>query len=76
MAAACEHLRLIDGDGLTSEQRLQLGQGENKGNGLEEGRLYRIAMRKDGVWDGVPIEYARIMTETPAREGWNHGWTR
>ena len=87
MAAACEALRLIDGEGLTQEERVKYGQKEllpgSKGVSEEdvlrsrEGRLYRIAMRKDGgVWKGVPIEYARIQTETPAREGWNHGWTR
>jgi len=47
-----------------------------KGEGRNVGRLYRAAMDKTGVWDGVPIEYARAQTEYPAREGWNHGWTR
>lgn len=74
MAAACEALRLIDRHGLTAEDRLQLGEGA--GDGKEMGRLYRIAMRKDGVWDNVPIEYARIQTDSPPREGWNHSWTR
>ncbi|KAH9810128.1 Mitochondrial ribosomal protein L28 [Teratosphaeria destructans] len=78
MAAACEALRLIDRDGLTAEDRMRLGAGGNKdgGEGKDMGRLYRIAMLKEGVWDGIPIEYARLQTEFPAREGWNHGWTR
>lgn len=42
------------------------------------GRLYRIALEKKGIWGhgGVPIEYARMQTDTPGREPWNHGWTR
>lgn len=47
------------------------------GNGeMGEGRLFRTAMRKEGVWQGAPVEYARMQTEWPGREGWNHGWTR
>ncbi|KAI5360562.1 Putative ribosomal protein L28/L40 [Septoria linicola] len=85
MAEACEQLRLIDGEGLTLEQRAQLGQKPLHAGGKvtdedvvrsREGRLYRMAMLKNGIWNGVPIEYARIQTETPARDGWNHGWTR
>jgi large subunit ribosomal protein L40 len=74
MAAACEALRLIDNHGLTAEERLRLGAGESEGSQM--GKLFRIAMQKKGIWDGVPIEYARIQTDTPPREGWNHGWTR
>ncbi|EME41150.1 hypothetical protein DOTSEDRAFT_73549 [Dothistroma septosporum NZE10] len=73
MNAACEALRLIDNHGLTADERSTLGVG---GESKEMGRLYRIAMMKNKVWDGVPIEYARIQTETPPRDGWNHGWTR
>ena len=40
------------------------------------GRLYRIAMEKKGVFQGVPIEYARCQTDTPPRDGWDHEWTR
>ncbi|KAK5125700.1 hypothetical protein LTR85_011974 [Meristemomyces frigidus] len=75
MASACEALRLIDNHGLTAEDRMKLG-GESGAEGREMGRLYRIAMLKDGVWEGAPIEYARIQTESPPREGWNHAWTR
>lgn len=74
MASACEALRLIDNQGLTAEERLKLGEGEAEGNQM--GKLYRIAMQKKGIWDGVPIEYARIQTDTPAKDGWNHAWTR
>ncbi|RMY68015.1 hypothetical protein D0862_15024 [Hortaea werneckii] len=78
MAAACEALRLIDNHGLTTEERGKLGAAAATDDhpGKEMGRLFRIAMRKDDVWDGVPIEYARIQTETPPREGFNEGWTR
>lgn len=43
-----------------------------------EGYLYRVAMEKKGVYgiDGVPIEYARFQTDTPAKEAWNHDWKR
>lgn len=44
--------------------------------GVNEGRLYRNAMQKFGIWKGVPIEYARAQTEWPSREGWNHEWKR
>ena len=74
MYHACETLRLIDTHGLTAEERLKLGEGEAEGNQM--GKLYRIAMRKEGIWGGVPIEYGRIQTETPPKDGWNHGWTR
>ncbi|EKD13178.1 mitochondrial 54S ribosomal protein mL40 [Drepanopeziza brunnea f. sp. 'multigermtubi'] len=58
---ACEALRTMDAPGTK-----------------DAGRLYRIAMEKRGIFraGGVPIEYARYQTDTPAREAWNHGWTR
>lgn len=62
MNNACEELRLIGENGLPG--------------GKDEGRLFRIAMRKEGTWQGAPIEYARMQTEWPSRDGWNHGWTR
>ncbi|KAK3049153.1 hypothetical protein LTR09_009572 [Extremus antarcticus] len=74
MRDACEALRLIDNHGLTAEDRVRLGEPPEEGK--EMGRLFRIAMLKNGVWDGVPIEYGRIQTDSPPREGWNHGWTR
>ncbi|KAL9051273.1 MAG: hypothetical protein Q9162_006116 [Coniocarpon cinnabarinum] len=40
------------------------------------GRLFRIAMEKKGVFQGVPIEYTRIQTDTPPRNGWDHDWKR
>ncbi|KAF2717082.1 hypothetical protein K431DRAFT_349869 [Polychaeton citri CBS 116435] len=82
MRYACEQLRLIDNNGLTFEERERLGVSHEEASasggtkGKEEGRLYRIAMQKKGIWEGVPIEYARIQTETPARDGWNSSWTR
>ncbi|KAI1419922.1 hypothetical protein F5Y12DRAFT_176079 [Xylaria sp. FL1777] len=61
MHNACEELRNTSGPGL-----------------YEEGYLYRIAMQKHGMYghNAVPIEYARPQTETPARQAWNHEWTR
>ena len=59
--AACEALRTMDSPGTK-----------------DAGRLYRIAMEKKWIYGkgGVPIEYARLQTDTPAIEAWNHGWTR
>jgi large subunit ribosomal protein L40 len=62
MKDACEALRLLGDDGVVG--------GENTG------RLYRTAMEKKGMWDGVPIEYARLLTDWPSRRGWNAEWTR
>ncbi|KAB5536040.1 hypothetical protein GE09DRAFT_971775 [Coniochaeta sp. 2T2.1] len=62
MSLACEELRQTNGPGTR-----------------EEGYLYRVAMEKKGVYghNGVPVEYGRMQTETPARpEAWNHGWKR
>jgi large subunit ribosomal protein L40 len=61
MQAACEELRTTTGPG-----------------DRDEGYLYRVAMEKKGVYglEGIPIEYARPLTETPARVPWNHDWKR
>ncbi|KAI1740845.1 hypothetical protein F4680DRAFT_417935 [Xylaria scruposa] len=61
MHNACEELRRTSGPGTR-----------------EDGYLYRVAMEKHGVYghNAVPIEYARPQTETPARQVWNHEWTR
>ncbi|KAI1133196.1 hypothetical protein F5Y10DRAFT_229614 [Nemania abortiva] len=61
MHNACEELRNTSGPGTR-----------------EEGYLYRVAMEKHGMYghNAVPIEYARPQTETPARQAWNHEWTR
>ncbi|KAI0485003.1 hypothetical protein GGR56DRAFT_616503 [Xylariaceae sp. FL0804] len=60
MHNACEELRHTSGPGLR-----------------DEGFLYRVALEKKGVYghNAVPIEYARLQTETPARVPWNHDWT-
>ena len=76
MAAACEALRLIDSQGLTVEERIQLGEPQKEDERKDRGRLFRTAMMKTGVWDTMPIEYARLQTESPPRDGWNHAWTR
>lgn len=62
------------GEGIEEKEHLDLQSAAEQQK--EVGRLYRTAMLKTGVWDGVPIEYARAQTETPARNGWDHGWTR
>ncbi|KAL2189348.1 hypothetical protein L209DRAFT_749086 [Thermothelomyces heterothallicus CBS 203.75] len=61
MSRACEELRLTSGPGTR-----------------DQGYLYRVAMEKKGVYglNGIPIEYARAQTETPARVAWNHDWKR
>ncbi|KAI1397267.1 hypothetical protein F4819DRAFT_90711 [Hypoxylon fuscum] len=61
MHNACEELRRTSGPGTR-----------------DEGYLYRVALEKKGLYGhhSVPIEYARPQTETPAREPWNHDWTR
>ncbi|KAI6085843.1 hypothetical protein F4821DRAFT_239713 [Hypoxylon rubiginosum] len=61
MHNACEELRKTSGPGTR-----------------DEGYLYRVAMEKKGLYghNSIPIEYARPQTETPAREPWNHNWTR
>jgi large subunit ribosomal protein L40 len=79
MRAACEALRLMDdvtGVELASEAEADAAR---KKDGRSVGRLYRVAMEKKRVWGakgGFPIEYARLQTDYPSREGWNHGWTR
>ena len=59
MYHACEELRLTEGPGTR-----------------DRGYLYRVAMEKHGVYrqGGIPIEYAKAQTETPARVPWNHDW--
>ncbi|KAF2712076.1 hypothetical protein K504DRAFT_400530 [Pleomassaria siparia CBS 279.74] len=80
MYDACEHLRLLDDNGNRVSEAEGGGQGPDAGRlgvkGREVGRLYRGAMLKRGVWGSVPIEYARVQTDFPPRDGWNHDWTR
>ncbi|KAF2025935.1 hypothetical protein EK21DRAFT_75218 [Setomelanomma holmii] len=80
MRSACEHLRLMDSYGNKVSEAEAGGQGPDAGTlgskGREVGRLYRSAMIKRGVWGSVPVEYAKLQTDFPGREGWNHGWTR
>ncbi|KAK4211248.1 hypothetical protein QBC37DRAFT_15177 [Rhypophila decipiens] len=61
MSTACEELRLTNGPGTR-----------------DTGYLYRVAMEKKGVYGhkGIPIEYARAQTDTPAKIAWNHEWKR
>jgi large subunit ribosomal protein L40 len=61
MQDACEQLRLLDDP-----------------KAKDAGRLFRIAMGKQGIFrpGGVPIEYARAQTDTPATEAWDHNWKR
>ncbi|KAF2202363.1 hypothetical protein GQ43DRAFT_439763 [Delitschia confertaspora ATCC 74209] len=80
MRDACETLRLLDESGNKVSEAEAGGQGVEIGKlgprGKEVGRLYRAAMNKTGVWDSVPIEYARVQVDFPSRDGWNHEWTR
>jgi large subunit ribosomal protein L40 len=80
MRDACEHLRLLDENGMRVSATEAGGRGADAGTlgvrGKEVGRLYRGAMNKRGVWGSVPVEYARAQVDFPGREGWNHGWTR
>ncbi|KAL1989398.1 hypothetical protein VTN96DRAFT_160 [Rasamsonia emersonii] len=47
------------------------------GCGERGAKLFRIAMNKHGVFTELfPIEYGRLQTDTPPREGWNHDWKR
>ncbi|EDU51514.1 MRP-L28 domain containing protein [Pyrenophora tritici-repentis] len=80
MRDACEHLRLLDNNGNRVSEAEAGGQGPDAGRlgtrGREVGRLYRSAMLKRGVWGSVPVEYGRVQTDFPSRDGWNHAWTR
>lgn len=80
MRSACEHLRLMDINGNKVSEEEAGGQGPDAGRlgvrGREVGRLYRSAMIKRGIWGSVPIEYARVQTDYPSRQAWNHEWTR
>jgi large subunit ribosomal protein L40 len=80
MRAACEHLRLLDDNGMRVKPEEAGGQGADPGRlgvkGKEVGRLYRGAMNKRAIRGSVPVEYARVQVDFPGREGWNHGWTR
>lgn len=41
------------------------------------GKLFRISMNKRGVFtDQIPIEYGRMQTEGPSKDGWNYDWKR
>ncbi|KAL1989602.1 hypothetical protein VTN49DRAFT_6799 [Thermomyces lanuginosus] len=47
------------------------------GCGERGAKLFRISMNKRGVFtDLFPIEYARMQTEYPPKDGWNHAWKR
>jgi large subunit ribosomal protein L40 len=76
MYSACEALRLMDSEGFIEGEREQVGLTPLPHGSKDMGKLYRIAMLKHEIWKGVPIEYARIQTETPGREPWNHAWRR
>ncbi|KAF2473446.1 uncharacterized protein BDR25DRAFT_341504 [Lindgomyces ingoldianus] len=54
-------------------KRFGLGGG---GDGRPEGVLRGVEGQGEGGKWGVPIEYARLQTDFPARDGWNYGWTR
>jgi large subunit ribosomal protein L40 len=55
----------------TMEVLRTMDERDGLARGKEAGRLYRIFGQ-----GGVPIEYARLQTDTPGREAWDHSWTR
>ncbi|GKZ71163.1 hypothetical protein AnigIFM60653_007530 [Aspergillus niger] len=58
-------------------QAMQAACEELRTGAGDGGKLFRKSMIKTGVFrDLVPIEYARLQTEGPSREGWNHEWKR
>ncbi|PWY70118.1 hypothetical protein BO83DRAFT_340970 [Aspergillus eucalypticola CBS 122712] len=58
-------------------QAMQAACEELRTGAGDGGKLFRKSMIKTGVFrDLVPIEYARLQTDGPAREGWNHEWKR
>ncbi|RAK99772.1 mitochondrial 54S ribosomal protein mL40 [Aspergillus ibericus CBS 121593] len=58
-------------------QSMQAACEELRTGAGDGGKLFRKSMIKTGVFrDLVPIEYARLQTEGPAREGWNFEWKR
>ncbi|QKX57264.1 uncharacterized protein TRUGW13939_04373 [Talaromyces rugulosus] len=47
------------------------------GCGERGARLFRLAMNKKGVFtDLFPIEYGRLQTDSPPKDGWNHEWKK
>ncbi|OQE40829.1 hypothetical protein PENCOP_c005G07187 [Penicillium coprophilum] len=41
------------------------------------GKLFRVSMNKKGIFtDMFPIEYARMQTDSPPSDGWNHDWKK
>ena len=43
----------------------------------DDGKLFRVSMNKKGIFtDMFPIEYARMQTESPPADGWNHDWKK
>ncbi|KAH8695346.1 hypothetical protein BGW36DRAFT_382516 [Talaromyces proteolyticus] len=47
------------------------------GCGEQGSKLFRVSMNKRGVFtDLFPLEYSRLQTESPPRDGWNHDWKK
>jgi large subunit ribosomal protein L40 len=70
MRDACEHLRLMDGNGISVSEE------EAQRCGKEVGYFFRVAMLKNRVWGpsgGFPIEYARAQTDYPGKEAFSRG---
>lgn len=57
------------------EQAVELNLASAAARQRHVGRLYRRAMERKGL-DQIPIEYARLQTDTPPRNGWDHSWKR
>ena len=59
------------------EQAMHAACEELRTGAGDGGKLFRVSMNKKGVFtDMFPIEYARLQTDGPSREGWNHEWKR
>ncbi|KAL5357808.1 hypothetical protein BJX96DRAFT_145256 [Aspergillus floccosus] len=58
-------------------QSMQAACEELRTGAGDGGRLFRKSMIKTGVFrDLFPIEYGRLQTENPPKDGWNHEWKR
>ncbi|KAJ9230802.1 hypothetical protein DTO169E5_8234 [Paecilomyces variotii] len=58
-------------------QAMQAACEELRTGAGDGGKLFRVSMNKRGVFtDMFPIEYGRMQTEGPSKDGWNHEWKR
>lgn len=75
MRAACEHLR----NEVAAQDGGKLYRQATQRRGLFGGLWVEKEGSKDGSFvsnGGVPLEYARIQTDGPPRNGFDENWTR